>query len=257
MSENNTEEKKSEENNTENKGTKPTAKKSAVDRIKALYAAHPGLIKVLLFSVVLLLLLLMVYIQTDDGAAHSTSGVLGDSADSSMADGSGTGNAASESETKDKSGDRDADKEDNKDDNKDQNTAPALNLEAFDIIGEDFSSLEDTLGKGIAEGKPNTRYFMSAGADISYDHETETITGIELDGEGDGRAEISIAGVILGDSLEDAKKTLNEKGIDIIDLQENSFMCDFYLGGDEATVYEIYAEADEEGIITCMSLNIT
>ena len=145
--------------------------------MKELFNKHPNLIKFAMFSMVILLLMVMVAIRTgkDPGAgktanANESSNELqnaqmrsdeqGKSSDGDDVDGvesSKTDKHEEESPVEVK--------EDAPDTIEPTPTPePEMELEAFELLETDFAQLEEMIGKGIPEGRPNERYFMAPGA---------------------------------------------------------------------------------------------
>lgn len=215
--------------------------------MKELLKKYPKLIKFLMFSVVVFLLLLMVAIQM--GSQQNQKMAAGN-ADVSSENVGADGAVLSEEETESSAEQAETVKPTVTPTPTPTPTAvpePEIKLEAFELLETDFAQLEQDLGTGIPEGKPNERYFMAPGASIRYDHDTELINRITIDGDGDGRAQMALLGIVLGDDFEKSKDVLTAQGIDVIDLQENTYLCEFYLGNEKKKIYQIFVTGEESG----------
>lgn len=223
--------------------------------MKELFSKHSNLIKFALLSLVILLMLIMVVIRTEKRVETTSP----EDAQIAMPDEQSVGESSGElqdyKDDESLSEDIVSDEKLNGAFTLTPTPEPEIIMEAFELLETDFAQLEETLGTGIPEGKPNERYFMAAGASIRYDHDSELVNKITIDGDGDNRAVISLLGIKIGDDFDKSQDILTGQGINIINLQENTYMCEFYLGNDKKRIYQIFMSG-EDGNVSEMIISI-
>lgn len=122
-------------------------------------------------------------------------------------------------------------------------------VDGFDFLGQSYDEVSKLLGFSEDVVDASTKYFASCGVSVIIDASSGRIGYIDNDGSGDGSLVIPVFGILPGASSKDAKAVFTEKGIDVVDYSDDSFMCMFQIGNDRNTTYEIDVTSNDDKVV--------
>lgn len=129
-------------------------------------------------------------------------------------------------------------------------------IDGFDFLGKPYDEIAKILGPGETVIDESTKYFKSCGVSVLINTDTGMIEYVDNDGTGNGIIEAPIFEILPGCSVEQAKSILTNKGIEIVDYSDDSFMSVFMAADNSEMAYEIDVTADSDGNVVLVAARL-